>query len=222
MTLEPVTSPKNLLNKLKIIKEALNSLSSHTRMFVCTKFELHLIQWLRLNFTSARLTRLQGTVSNSKQSYHQEYKLCKHPTLVQNWAYGKKYYQQHDGKDFHQSRVIGAVHESLHSCIDCASTSLFQRGVDARKICVIAKHKDERSLSHYISETTSAQKRECSKILSDTFQPQLAVQQEASGITKQNIAGRSAGPATTRSFSKKLQESQGKMSPARQPGLAQT
>ena len=28
-------------------------------------------------------------------------------------------YQQDDGKDFRQSRVIGAVHESLHSCIDC-------------------------------------------------------------------------------------------------------
>ena len=46
--------------------------------------------------------------------------------------------------------------------------------------------------------TTSARdnkrkKRECSKILSDTFQPQLAVQQEASGITRQNVAGPLAG-----------------------------
>jgi len=81
---------------------------------------------------------------------------------------------------------------------NCASTvtSLFQRGVDARKICAITKHKDERSLSHYISETTSAQKRECSNILSDTFQPQLAVQQEASRITRQNVAGPSAGPSS--------------------------
>ena len=46
---------KNLLNKLKIPKEALNSLSSHTRMLVCTKLQMHLIQWLRLNFTSARV-----------------------------------------------------------------------------------------------------------------------------------------------------------------------
>ena len=43
MTLKPVKSPKNLLNKLKITKEALNSLS-HTRMFECTKRQLHLIQ----------------------------------------------------------------------------------------------------------------------------------------------------------------------------------
>ena len=55
-------------------------------------------------------------------------------------------------------------------CIRASTvTSLFQCSVDARKICAITKHKDERSLSHYISETTSAPKRECSKILSDTF-----------------------------------------------------
>ena len=61
-------------------------------------------------------------------------------------------------------------------CIHASTvTSLFKHGVDARKICAITKHKDELSLSHFISETTSAQKRECSKILSDTFQPQLAV-----------------------------------------------
>ena len=84
-------------------------------------------------------------------------------------------------------------------CI-CASTvtSLFQfqHGVDARKICAITKHKDERSLTHYINETTSAQKRECSNILRDTFHPQLAVQQEASGITRQNSARSSAGPSS--------------------------
>ena len=86
-----------------------------------------------------------------------------------------------------------------HHCI-CASTvtSLFQfqHGVYVRKICAITKHKDEQSLTHYINETTSAQKRECSKIFRDTFQPQLAVQQEASGITRQNVAGPSAGPTS--------------------------
>ena len=50
-------------------------------------------------------------------------------------------------------------------CIHASTvTSLFQHGVDARKICAITKHKDERGLVHYISETTSAQKRESSKI----------------------------------------------------------
>ena len=55
MTLEPVTSPKNLLNKPKISKEVLDSQSRHTQMFVCTKLQLHLIQWLRLNFELVRL-----------------------------------------------------------------------------------------------------------------------------------------------------------------------
>ena len=35
----------------------------------------------------------------------------------------------------------------------------FQHGVDARNVCAITKRKDERSLTHYISETTSAQKK---------------------------------------------------------------
>ena len=44
--------------------------------------------------------------------------------------------------------------------------------------------------------TTSAQIRECSNIWRDTFRPQLAVQQEASGITSQNVAGPSASPSS--------------------------
>ena len=94
-----------------------------------------------------------------------------------------------------ESRVIGAVHETLHSCIDCHFFVPARCG--RKEICAITKHNlDERSLSHYISETTSAQKRERSKILSDTFQPQLAVQQEASGITRHNVASPSAGPSS--------------------------
>ena len=91
-------------------------------------------------------------------------------------------------------------------CIRASTvTSLFQRGVDARKISAISKHKDEWNLSHYISETTSAQKRECSKILSDTFQPQVAVRQEVSGIPKQNVAGPSASPSSNLSPQSLLQ-----------------
>ena len=51
----PLHHRKTYWTNKKNTKEALNSLSSHTRMFVCTKLQLHLIQWLRLNFTSARL-----------------------------------------------------------------------------------------------------------------------------------------------------------------------
>ena len=36
-------------------------------------------------------------------------------------------------------------------CIRASTiTALYQRGVDAKQICAITKHKDERSLSHYI------------------------------------------------------------------------
>ena len=52
-----------------------------------------------------------------------------------------------------------------------AVTHLFQRGVDTKKLCSITKHKDERSLTHYINQTTSEQKRECSRILTEAFQP---------------------------------------------------
>ena len=44
-------------------------------------------------------------------------------------------------------------------CIRASTiTALYQRGVDAKQICAITKHKDERSLSHYISQTTSEKK----------------------------------------------------------------
>lgn len=43
--------------------------------------------------------------------------------------------------------------------------------MDTKKICSITKHKDERSLTHYINQTTSEQKRECPRILTEAFQP---------------------------------------------------
>ena len=55
-------------------------------------------------------------------------------------------------------------------CIRASTiTALYQRGVDAKQICAITKHKDERSLSHYISQTTSKQKRQCSRLLQEAF-----------------------------------------------------
>ena len=54
-------------------------------------------------------------------------------------------------------------------CIRASTiTALYQRGVDAKQICAITKHKDERSLSH-ISQTTSEQKRQCFRILQEAF-----------------------------------------------------
>ena len=55
-------------------------------------------------------------------------------------------------------------------CIRASTlTALYQRRVDAKQICAITKHKDERNLSHYISQTTSEQKRQCSRLLHEAF-----------------------------------------------------
>ena len=48
-------------------------------------------------------------------------------------------------------------------------TTLYQQGIDVKQICAITKHRDERSLKHYTNQTTSAQKRECSRRLNETF-----------------------------------------------------
>jgi len=72
--------------------------------------------------------------------------------------------------------------------------SLFQPGVDARKICVITEHKDEWSLS-----STSARKQVHKKESVERFKVTPC---------SHNLL-----------FGKKLQESEGKMSPVRQPFL---
>ena len=55
-------------------------------------------------------------------------------------------------------------------CIRASTvTALYQRGVDTKQIFAITKHKDERSLSHYISQTTSEHKRQCSRLLQEAF-----------------------------------------------------
>ncbi|KAL9950919.1 hypothetical protein ACROYT_G043491 [Oculina patagonica] len=48
-------------------------------------------------------------------------------------------------------------------------TSLHQAGVDAKQICAITKHKNEQSLTPYIKDSSSSQKRACSGILSRPF-----------------------------------------------------
>ena len=48
-------------------------------------------------------------------------------------------------------------------------TSLHQAGVDAKQICAISKHKNEQSLNSYIKDSSSSQKRDCSRILSRPF-----------------------------------------------------
>ena len=170
-----------MYHKLKITKEVLNSLSSHIRMFVCTKLQLHLIQWLRLNFTSARLNLTANKTPNKATTKNINFATAQH--WYRNDTHGKNTIS----KLTERVSITAELSERYTNDCICASTvtSLFQHGGDARKICAITKNKDERSLTHYISETTRAQKRQSSKILSDTFQPQIAVQQRASGIMKQ-------------------------------------
>ena len=71
-------------------------------------------------------------------------------------------------------------------CIRASTvTSLFQHGMDAKKKSVQSQStKMNGTLSTTPARQQAHKKRE-SSVLSDTFQPQLAVQQEPSGIMKQ-------------------------------------
>ena len=50
-------------------------------------------------------------------------------------------------------------------------THLYKAGVDAQQICSITKHKNESTLSHYISSTPEKQKRHALRICRSTFVP---------------------------------------------------
>ena len=52
---------------------------------------------------------------------------------------------------------------SNHCIRATAITTLFHQGVDAKQICAITKHKDERSLNHYINQTILVHKREIAR-----------------------------------------------------------
>ena len=93
-------------------------------------------------------------------------------------------------------------------CIRASTvTALFHRGVDTKQICEITKHKDERSLTHYISETTSAQKRHYSMLLQETFNGHLASEtsQESHRSTTNSESSNTAGASAITSVSQSLQ-----------------
>ena len=96
---------------------------------------------------------------------------------MSNW---KKYHQQDNGKDFLQIRVTGAIHGFLNLCIDC---NFF---VDS--ICAITKQSQSTKMNRTFP-TTSA-RRQMHKKERNYF---LDVQQEASGITRQNATCSSVG-----------------------------
>lgn len=93
-------------------------------------------------------------------------------------------------------------------CIRASTvTSLFQRGVDAKQICEITKHKDERSLTHYIPQTSSAQKRHCSRLLQEAFDGHSASEtslqeshRSSTNSESSNIAGASAITSVSQSL----------------------
>ena len=66
------------------------------------------------------------------------------------------------------SRKAGLSQVYTNHCVR-ASTSLHKAGIEGRRIRQLTKHKNESRLAHYVSGSSSAQKRECSEILSGSL-----------------------------------------------------
>lgn len=58
---------------------------------------------------------------------------------------------------------------TCHSVRASTISILYRAGIPTQSIINITKHKNEASLSHYISGLSNAQKRECSSVLTDAF-----------------------------------------------------
>ena len=58
---------------------------------------------------------------------------------------------------------------TAHSVRASMITTLFQGGVQLKEICAITKHRREASLDPYINWSSSAQKRNCSNVLSNAL-----------------------------------------------------
>ena len=71
------------------------------------------------------------------------------------------------------SRKAGLSQEyTCHSVRASTITILGHAGVEGRNICNITKHKDEKSLKHYVTNMSNDQKQACSTILSKALEPQ--------------------------------------------------
>ena len=65
------------------------------------------------------------------------------------------------------SRKAGLSQVYTNRCVRASTvTVLHKAGIEWRRICQPTKHKNESSLAHYVSGSSSAEKRECSEILS--------------------------------------------------------
>ena len=72
------------------------------------------------------------------------------------------------------SRKAGLSKSYTNHCVRASTvTHLYQAGVDTQQICSITKHKNEATLSHYISASSDEQKRSASSILSRSLVPSL-------------------------------------------------
>lgn len=58
---------------------------------------------------------------------------------------------------------------TCHSVRASTITTLFRAGVQTQSIIAITKHKNTSSLTHYIDDLSSGQKRDCSNVLSDAL-----------------------------------------------------
>ena len=139
-------------------------------MYVCTRTQRRLIRWVLSNFTlvifiqAAKLS-FKPPTSTSKQLNQDGFEMNRlaKKLLLSSW---KKI-----------SSKAELSERYMNHCVRASTiTALYQRGVDAKQICTITKHKDERSLSHHISQTTSEQKRQCSRLLQEAFYGHPATQ----------------------------------------------
>ena len=70
------------------------------------------------------------------------------------------------------SKKAGLSQIYTSHCVRASTvTHLYQAGVDTQQICTITKHKNESTLSHYISSTSDEQKRSTSRLLSKSLVP---------------------------------------------------
>ena len=89
------------------------------------------------------------------------------------------------------SRKAGLSQVYTAHCVGASTiTSPRQAGVDAKQICAITKNKNEQSLNSYIQDSSSAQKRACSIILSRQFVTDKSVHESnvASANSEVNIS----------------------------------
>ena len=68
------------------------------------------------------------------------------------------------------SRKAGLPQVYTNHCVRASTvTALHKAEIEGRRICELTKHKNESSLAHYVDGSSSAQKRECSEILSGSL-----------------------------------------------------